>query len=427
MKKRCLPLLLTFSLLTGCAAGAVSPVDPVPAPTGSLEPVTPIGNAPQPVGVATCLSEGLGDAYSAFSLELLRQSRAEGENTLLSPLSVVLALGMTANGADGETLEQFAAALGMGRDALNSLCARFLSDYWDLGGSTESTLLNSLWADPDLILNDPFVLRCQDPYGAQLFKADLQSPATVQALNDWVNDATRGMIPSLLDKFDDDALLALVNAIYLKNKFETPFPEPHSAWTLEFHNADGSLSQPRGMSAERTMTYLSREDAQGVILPYDDGRLGLMLLLPDEETPLTDCLAAWDGAAFSALLANREERLVDLVMPKFKAEWSGSLTEPLMAMGLTAAFDPGLADFSPMGTGPEGEPLYIGDVIHKTAFEVNEKGTEAAAVTAVVMECGAAMPPDDLVVLRFDRPFVYGIVDLELGLPLFLGTMEHMD
>lgn len=427
MKKRMLPLLLSLSLLTGCAVGAVSPVDPVPPPTGSLEPVTPVGNAPHPVGAALCLSEGLGDAYSAFALELLRQSRAEGENTLLSPLSVTLALGMTANGADGETLEQFAAALGMGRDALNSLCARFLADYRDLGGSTESILLNSLWADPDLALNDPFVLRCQDPYGAQLFKADLQSPATVQALNDWVSDATQGMIPTLLDKFDDDALLALVNAIYLKNRFEAPFPEPHSEWTIDFRNADGTLSQPRGMSAERAMTYLSREDAQGVVLPYDDGRLGLMLLLPDEGTPLTDCLAAWDGATLSGLLAGREEKRVDLVMPKFKAEWSGSLTGPLMSMGLTHAFDPDRADFSLMGHGPKDEPLYIGDVIHKTAFEVNEKGTEAAAVTAVIMEAASAMPPQDLIVLRFDRPFVYGIVDLELGVPLFLGTMEHMD
>ncbi|WP_251448287.1 serpin family protein [Vermiculatibacterium agrestimuris] len=423
MKKRFFPLLLSFSLLSGCAAGAVSPV---PTPSGSVSPVELIQNDPQPIGAAVCLSEGLGETYSAFALELLRQSRTEGENALLSPLSVLLALGMTANGADGDTLAQFATALGMGRDALNSLCARFLADYSGLGGSTESTLLNSLWADPDLTLNDPFVLRCQDTYKAQLFKADLQSPATVQALNDWVSDATRGLIPSIVDEFDDRAVLALVNAIYLKNKFETPFPEPHSEWTIDFHNADGSLSQPRGMSAERTMTYLSREDAQGVVLPYDDGRLGLLLLLPDEGMGLTDCLSAWDGATLSGLLAGREERQVDLVMPKFKAEWSGSLAEPLAAMGLTDAFDPNLADFTSMGACSDG-PLYMGDVIHKTAFEVNEKGTEAAAVTAVIMEAGSAMPPQDMIVLRYDRPFVYGIVDLELGVPLFLGTMEHMD
>ena len=426
MKKRCLPLLVAFALLTGCAAGAVSPIDPVPAPTGSVEPVTPIGNDLQPVGAALCLSEGLGDAYSAFALELLRQSRSEGENALLSPLSVTLALGMTANGAEGETLEQFTAVLGMGRDALNSLCARFLQDYSALGGSTESTLLNSLWADPDLTLYDPFVLRCRDTYGAQLFKADLQSPVTVQALNDWVSDATKGLIPSIVDRFDEKAMLALVNAIYLKNRFETPFPEPHSEWTIDFHNADGSISQPRGMGMERTLRYLSHPGGQGTVLPYDDGRLGLLLMLPDEGTSLTDYLSAWDGATLSTLLSNEEEQRVDLIMPKFKAEWSGSLTEPLMAMGLAGAFDAELADFSSMGCGPEGEPLYIGDVIHKTAFEVNEKGTEAAAVTAVIMEAGAAMPPNDLVVLRFDRPFVYGIVDLDLGLPLFLGTMEHL-
>jgi len=423
MKKRFLPLFLAFSLLTGCAAGAVTPV---PVPTGSVTPVEPVQNELQPVGAAACLSEGLGDSYSAFALELLRQSRGEGENALLSPLSVLLALGMTANGAEGDTLEQFAAALGMGRDALNSLCVRFLQDYSDLGGSTESTLLNSLWADPDLTLNDPFVLRCQDTYKAQLFRADLQSPATVQALNDWASDATRGLIPSIVDEFNAQAVLALVNAIYLKNRFETPFPEPHSDWTLDFHNADGTLSQPRGMSTERTMTYLSHQGGQGVVLPYDDGRLGLMLMLPEEGTALTDYLAAWEGSTLSSLLSGSQERQVDLVMPKFKAEWSGSLKAPLAAMGLADAFDVLKANFTAMGSVPGGN-LFIGDVIHKTAFEVNEKGTEAAAVTAVIMECGAAMPPADLILLRFDRPFVYGIVDLELGVPLFLGAMEHMD
>ena len=113
-----------------------------------------------------------------------------------------------------------------------------------------------------------------------------------------------------------------------------------------------------------------------------------------------------------------------LFRSKFKAEWGGSLSATLQAMGLERAFDPELADFSAMGSA-EGMPFYIGEVSHKTAFEINEKGTEAAAVTVVEMApTAAAMPPQNVITLRFDRPFVYGIVDLEMHIPLFLGTME---
>lgn len=411
MKKRCLPLLLTLSLLTGCAASAVTPL---PAPTGSLEPVEPLVN-----GSFDCAET----AYSAFAVELLRQNHSEGENALLSPLSAILALGMTANGTEEETLAQFEALFGMGRDTLNSLCAQFLTDYSDLGGSTEATLLNSLWADPDLTLKDSFVLRCQDTYEAELFKADLQSPATVRALNDWVSDATRGLIPSVVDEFSDDAVLALVNAIYLKNRFETVFPTPTFDWRIDFTNADGTTSKPQGMGDTRTMAYLSHEGGQGVVLPYDDGRLGLVLMLPEEGVTLTDYLAGWDGSTLRTLLEEQTEQEITLTVPKFKAEWNGSLNSALANMGLTDAFDVGKANFTAMGDGP----LYIGDVIHKTSFEVNEKGTEAAAVTAVVVECGAAPMEKEPLVLRFDRPFVYGIMDLTLGVPLFLGTMELME
>lgn len=195
---------------------------------------------------------------------------------------------------------------------------------------------------------------------------------------------------------------------------------------MDFTNADGTVSRPKGMSnGERNELYLSHEDGQGVVLPYDDGRLGFLLMLPDEDVSLADYLATWDGKTIKNLLDGQEERLTALTVPKYELEWSDSLVETLSAMGWTDAFDPAVADFTAMGACPDG-PLYIGDVIHKTVLKVNEKGTEAAAVTAVMANASAAMPPDDLVVLRFDRPFVCGIVDLETGTPLFLGTVENL-
>lgn len=417
---RLLSLSLCFSLLAGCAGGAAqvqgSP-RPLPTPQGSLPPVEEL----------VCTSEGTLDGYSAFSVELLRQARAQGKNTLVSPLSVTLALAMTASGAAGDTLTEFETLFGLSRDILNSLCARLMSDYTQLGGSTQANLVNSLWADPELILANGFVLRCQETFGAQLFQQDLQDSATAPAVNRWVSEATRGMIPSVVDQFDEDAVLALVNAVYLKNQFQRPFEDPSTEWEMDFTADDGTVTHPKGMhNGTRTEQYISTEKGQGVLLPYDDGRLGLLLMLPQEGLSLTDYLAGWDNTTISGLLSTREDTLVSLTCPKFKAEWGGSLNDALQAMGLSRAFVPGQADFSAMGSVP-GKDLFIGNVIHKTAFELNEKGTEAAAVTAVIMEATSAMvDPLQPIVLRLDRPFVYGIVDLQMGTALFLGTAESL-
>ena len=405
--KRALPLLLTLSLLAGCAAGTGG-LSPIPHPEGSLPPV----------GVAVCTSEGLGEAYDDYALKLLRACRQEGQNTLLSPLSVSLALGMTANGASGDTRADFEALFRMSVDTLNGLSARFLQDYTALGGSTEATLANSLWADPDITLADDFVLHCTDIYGARLYQSDLQDPATVNQVNQWVSDATQGLIPSVVEEFDRDAVLALVNGIYLKNAFLHPFSAPTS---------DGTVSRPLGMrNGTRNEASIAAEEGQGVLLPYDDGRLGLLLMLPREGLSLTDYLARWDGATIPALLAACQDTRVSLTMPKFKTEWSASLSTPLAALGLARAFDGQAADFSAMGTLKDPEDnLCIGDVIHKATFEVNEKGTEAAAVTAVIMNKATSMPADQPISLTLDRPFVYAIVDRLTGTPLFLGTLER--
>lgn len=416
MRKSLLPLLLCFAMLAGCTAAGTS--------------VRPVQQAAVDVEIPVLAASPAAEAesgYASFAAELLRQSRMDGENTLVSPLSVALALGMTANGSAGDTLAEFQTLFGMDLDTLNAYCAKALDTYSNLGGSTKAALLNSLWCDPDLSLNDAFVARCQQNYTAELYQCDLQDAATVRAVNDWVSQATQGLIPKVLDKFSPNAVLALVNAIYLNNKFETPFETPTSDWEMDFTAANGAVSHPKGMSnGIRDEWYLSHNGGSGVVLPYDDGRLGFLLMLPEAGMSVTDYLANWDGETVKDLLSSREERRVSLTVPKFELEWSGSLVDPLSAMGLADAFDFTAADFTAMGTSTNG-PLFISDVIHKTVLKVNEKGTEAAAVTAVIMDGSAAMPPEDLVILCFERPFVCGIVDLETGAPLFLGTVENLE
>lgn len=428
--KKLLAVLLVLAFLTGCTGGgpAVKP-ERTEEPVQTEQPVQTEEPVPTKAAPSLAVPGDEAEAYAGFALDLLRESRRDGENVLLSPLSVTLALGMTAMGAEGDTAEAFAQVLGMDKETLARYCAGLMAGYGDLGGSSETNLVNSLWCDEDLKLNDAFVKTCEDHFGAELFHADLQSPETVERVNGWVKEATRGMIPQLVNKFDPSAVLALVNAIYFKNQFARPFKEPSHEWTIDFQNADGTVSQPQGMSnGQRNEMYLFHDNGRGVVLPYDDGKLGLLLMLPNEGVSLTDYLSGWDCKTIPALLENQAERRVELQVPKFKAEWDGDLRSALERMGLAAACDPETADFTSMGRCDDGRPLYIGAVIHKTAFEVNEKGTEAAAVTVVeIRYTGMPVVPDDLIVLHFDRPFVYGIVDLTTGAPLFLGTMEQMD
>ena len=415
--KRVSALLLTCTLglsaLSGCSASAA------PQPL-SAQPVTISEEEMMRYDLET---PAVWSALSEFGLDLLKTARQEGEGTLLSPLSAALALSMAANGADGETLDQFREVLGDGAslEALNVSCSALMKLYGGLGGSTECSIANSLWTDPEGRMQEDFVGRCSGIFDAQVFQEDLSAPVIVPALNSWVSDHTAGMIPQIIQRpFGEDAAALMVNALYLKNTWATKF-DPSDTVTRDFTRADGT-AEPLDFLQHfsRSLTYLQSGSDEGVLLPYDDGRLGFLAMLPDGE--LDAWLETLDGDTLPALLAAAEEERVLLRLPKFEAEWGGELSDALAAMGLETAFDSGRANFSALGTAPDG-PLYVSSVVHKARIEVNEKGTEAAAATVVGVDGAAA--PTDYRELVLDRPFCYAVVDLERGVPLFLGTFER--
>ena len=414
--KRTLALLLAcalgLSLLSGCTRASAA--KELTAPKLSANPSE---------------SEEVNTALAAFGLELLQKTReTEKKSVFVSPLSVALALSMTANGADGETLAQFQEVLGGGADLveLNGACVRLMQDYQSLTGSTKCSIANSLWVDPDGQIKDDFVGKCRGVFDAQVFQGELSAPGIVDDLNRWVSDHTNKMIPKIIDQpFDKSTACLLVNALYLKNKWLHEF-DPLATHEMDFHHGDGDHSRVDFLSKGHTdLSYLQGEGAQGVVLPYDDGRLAFFALLPDlypDSPDFGDWHNTLDGNSLSRLLDAREDALfLRFAMPKFTAEWQGDLTGILPEMGLEDAFVPGTANFSKMGDNPEG--YFISKVIHAAKIEVNEKGTEAAAAT-VVEASGGGAPPEDGITLVLDRPFLYGIVDLQTNVPLFLGTYE---
>lgn len=418
MKRKLLALLLPLALLAGCGA---NPSAPRVAGAVSLIPEHEAGDKgdfqAQPQADA---------AIGNLGANLLRAVRRPGENTLLSPLSVTLALSMTANGADGDTRAEFEALLGTDVDALNENAASLLADYLTLEGSTQSAIAKSLWIDEMLTANDLFLERCAAFYEAGVYQADLGAERTRNAVNDWIDQVTRGMIPQMLQKpLAEDTALLLVNALYLKNTWAEEF-DPDDTNTHPFTAADGTVTDTDFLSnGVRTEGYFRTETAAGVVLPYDDGRLVFVAVLPDGE--LDSWLEEQDGETFSHLLESAEDTLVYLRMPKFEAEWGGSLSRALKELGLESAFDPSQADFSALGNVEGGLPLFVSSVDHRAKIEVNEKGTEAAAATVVAVPAGAEAEPMEPVELCLDRPFCYAVVDLERGVPLFLGTFETVE
>lgn len=410
MKGKLLSLLLPLALLAGCAA-------PVGAGVTDLSRQFALGTSAPPE------ADGAADAaIGNLGAQLLRAVREPGVNTLLSPLSISLALSMTANGAAGDTLAEFEALLGADVDTVNANAASLLAEYEHLGGSTVSNLADSLWLDDSLEANELFLSRCTAFYDAGLYQADLATEQTRRAVNGWVEENTGGMIPEILTEVPaEDAALLLANALYLKNTWEHEF-DPVNTREDNFHPADGSAVVTDFLSnGIRQEQYFRTEDAAGVVLPYDDGRLGIAAVLPDGD--LDAWLESLDGDTFPALIGAAEDTRLLLRMPKFEAEWGGELADALAALGLDAAFDPTRADFSGLGTTESG-PLFIDSVLHRAKIQVDEEGTEAAASTVVMAPAGAPEPVD-YEELILDRPFCYAIVDLERGVPLFLGTFER--
>lgn len=442
--KRILSLLLTcalgLSLLSGCAGSGVSPIcDGFPDPPPSEPFAHLVSQAFLPAA-----SPQVEAALADFGLELLKQARGVSAekamasevdhvpfSTLVSPFSVAMALSMAANGAERDTLLQFQEVLGGGADLeeINAAWAQLTGDYHALGGSTKCSIANSLWVDLEGGIYEDFAAKCQGGYGAELYRANLSVPRIVDDVNAWVSDHTGKLIPEIINEpFDKDTALLLVNALYLKNKWRDEF-SPYATHEREFHHAGGPDSRVDFLSKHDTqLPYLSGNGAQGVVLPYDDGRLAFFALLPDVNTDagylsFGDWLNTLEGNDLAQLINSREDALfLSFAMPKFEAEWKGNLEKILPLLGLDNAFLPGVADFSKMGDNPDG--YFISQVVHAAKIEVNEKGTEAAAATVVAANGGSAAPPPEGVTLILDRPFLYGIVDLQTNVPLFLGTYE---
>lgn len=437
MKKKMLSLglcaALALSALCGCgsrpgggdltAQGAGIVKLSGPGQGGSLSADAGQGTS-QSGGVSGQEDGRPADAASVtdFALRLFRQSLTHAENsktnTLISPMSVLYALSMTAGGAKGETLSQMEKVLGASVPALNTFLYQYRSGLPE-GDGCKLSLANSIWIRDDerLTVNGDFLAANEKWYGADIYKAPFDS-STVKAVNQWVSDATDAMIPDILDEIPADAVLYLINGLAFDAEWDTVYKE-NDVREDTFTEEDGTQHRTELMHSMENY-YLEDDNARGFLKYYKNRKYAFAALLPNDGVSVSDCAASLDGQALHAMLSNPVNTAVDTAIPRFETEYSAELSGLFEAMGMTDAFDSRMADFSGIGSSLAGN-LYVSRILHKTYIAVDERGTKAGAATAVEISDECAAMTEQSVILN--RPFLYMIIDCEENLPLFIGTM----
>jgi len=315
-------------------------------------------------------------AYNAFAFKLFRECTANDskENTLVSPLSVMTALAMTQNGADGNTLEQMSGTLGMNKDELNQYLGAYLSN---LPSSEKSKFFsaNSIWLRKNsLRFNDEFLQTNADYFDADIFESKFDDK-TLADINQWVSDNTGGMIPKILDEVPDAAVMYLINALSFDAEWKKIYGKDQ-LYEDEFTDTEGQTQKVTMMCGTES-GYLDDGMAQGFVKPYASG-YSFVAMLPNEGVTLENYIKKMKPSVIIKQIRKEEQEPVIAAIPKFSADYSAELSGVLSAMGMNDPFNPDQADFSVMADVNKGD-LYISRVIHKTAIQVDERGTKAGA------------------------------------------------
>lgn len=369
-------------------------------------------------------NKDLYDATGEFAFGLLKECNESNKNILVSPTSVMFALGMTANGGVGDTLKEMESLLGgEGTDigSINSLYKNY-ANRLESAEEIKVSIANSIWINKDILtsVKETFLSVCDSFYGADVYKASFDGE-TIEMVNKWVEENTDGMIKKLLDTFEGDEAMMLINAIAFDGKWVEIYYENQVKDTT-FTTIEGKECNIQGMYSDERV-YIEDENTTGFVKDYKGG-YRFVAMLPKEDISVDEYIDGLTYDKYRKLMESKREAKVSAMLPKFQYDYSKEMKDALMEMGMTSAFESSLADFSNITE--DDVNLYIGRVLHKTYIEVAEEGTRAAAVTAVLMDSNTAVIEEEIKKVFLDRPFVYMIIDEENEMPLFMGVVREL-
>lgn len=365
------------------------------------------------------------DASNNFSFSFFNQvvtSEYENKNVMVSPLSVSLALAMTYNGADGTTRTAIENALkwqGMTTSEINESYKELINTLVKLDPKVAMEIANSIWYRNDFIVKTPFIEVNKNYYNARVSPLYFNDPASKNTVNQWVSDQTHGKITKIIEEIKPEDVMFLINALYFKGAWTYRFSEANTS-LRPFTLADKSIVNVPTMMMKSDVEYFQNDVASGIVLPYGQGNFNMAVILPDGEKSISELTQQLNDNAWRQWLASKQAiKSLNVMLPKFKFEYAKQLKEVLTTMGMGLAFSENDADFSGIN---DQHQLYLSSVLQKTFIEVNEQGTEAAAVTAVTVGVTSANPE---AWFKADRPFLFVIYEQKTNAILFMGKVAN--
>ncbi|MEG4987454.1 serpin family protein [Microcoleus sp. BR0-C5] len=353
-----------------------------------------------------------------FNLFNTLSKQQPNKNIFISPTSVALALSMAYNGVSGETKQEMTKVLeltGMTPQEINAANQALQNSFQKVDPNVQVLIANSLWAQQGFSLKPEFMQTNQKYYNANLTEIDFMNPQALSIINNWVSQKTQGKIDQIVEKISPNQVLFLINAIYFKGNWKTPFDKSQTA-NKTFSLTDGSSKQHPMMSQKGIYGYYETDTFQAVSLPYGkEGALAMYIFLPNSNSNLANFLQQLTPENWNEWMPEFTGVNGTIEIPRFKIQYEVQLENTLIALGMAGIFDSSKADFSPMTT---DNNVAVDSVKHKTFVEVNEEGTEAAAVTSIGLTRSRSSFE-----MNVNRPFFCAIQDNTTGTILFMGTI----
>lgn len=421
MKKRTLLPLFLISILFLSACGKQS-AETIPQSPEQLEQPEEAEEAKKTVEAYDVVSQSI----NALGFDLFAAMSGE-DNLCISPYSIETALGMAANGATGETLDEMLGVMHASDiDAFNTDIDASRKKLED--DAMDIRISNSAWADENMQFSDSFestyIPLLESTYGAESFQCSLTDKSAIESMNDWIAEATNDKITNMISELPEDACLLLFNAVYFNAQWEVPFPK-EGTFDEEFHGTDGTQMVPFMHLSDSYFKYYEYKGITALRMYYKDSDMAMDILIPSDKnqsvTELFNALSLQEKQELYQGLSDAEEIIIaTLRIPRFEfSSESIRLNNYLSSLSMVKAFSTN-AQLDIIGEG-----IYISDILHKTYIRVDEDGTEAAAVTSVMINRMALI--ENAASFEADMPFMYYISDTSDGTILFIGSMNHID
>lgn len=368
-------------------------------------------------GQTNLIESGNEFAFDIFERLILKAGSSE--NVMISPLSISYALSMSVNGAEGETREAILDALrlnGLSTDELNRSYSDLTEDLMKVDRKVIMEIANSVWTEDDFNVKKPFLDILSEYYKAEAGSFDIDDPSAPDAINEWIEEKTNGLITEMIQTLPDNTVMLLINAIYFKGQWKMQFDEKATSDMPFFRSGGGTVNVPM-MKQKENFRFFQGDGFKIAEFPYGQGNFVMDVILPDEADGLTEVMARLGGSGFSSWINAMTEKELQVSFPRFKYGFRLTLKEILTDMGMGIAFTDA-ASFSNIS---EQHDLLINEVTHQSFIETNEEGTEAAAAT--VVEVGTTSVPV-ILVFNMDHPFIYIIRETTTNSIIFMGRVS---